>query len=132
MKKLLTVIFIALIAGMSSCKEGNDNDGKTQVVQDSLINVFPTWQALKIKIDENRTQMTVIIGDASFYNANADVKNQKALELAKMILRIYGKDNYLEKGTLIVTKDVHNTSETPADGISIPINFADLKKAAGN
>jgi len=131
MKKLLVFIFIGLIAALPSCKEMNDNDGKTQIVQDSLINVFPTWQALKIKVDDNRTQMNVIIGDATFYNASADVKNQKAVELGKMILRIYGKDNYLEKGNLVVTKDIHNTSETPADGISIPINFTEMKKGDG-
>jgi len=132
MKKLLTLIFIGLIGAMPSCKEMNDNDGKTQIVQDSLINVFPTWQALKIKIDDNRTEMNIIIGDAAFYKASPEVKNQKAIELGKMVLRIYGKDNYLEKGNLTVTKDIHNTSETPADGITVPINFSELKKAAGN
>lgn len=129
MRKLFAIILIGFIAATSACKEGNDNDGKTQIVQDSLSTVFPTWQALKIKVDDDRTNMTVIIGDATFYNAPQDVKNQKATDLGKMVLRIYGKDNYLEKGKLIVTKDVHNTSETPADGISLPIDFAGLKKA---
>lgn len=129
MKKLLAFIFIGFIAATTACKEGNDNDGKTQIVQDSLSTVFPTWQALKIKVDDDRTNMNVIIGDATFYNAPQDVKNQKAIALGKMVLRIYGKDNYLEKGNLIVTKDIHNTSETPADGITMPIDFAGLKKA---
>ena len=120
---------IASLFTVSSCKEGADNDGKTVIIQDSLSTVFPTWQALKIKVEDNRTEMTVVIGDATFYNASADVKSKKADDLAHLILRIYGKDNYLEKGKLVVTKDVHNTSETPADGIAMPMNFAEMKKA---
>jgi hypothetical protein len=45
-------------------------------------------------------------------------------------VRICGKDNFLESGSLIVTADIHNTSEAPADGIKVPIDFAGLKKAA--
>jgi hypothetical protein len=129
MKKLLPLVFIAFVATMFSCKDRTENDGKTLIIQDSLINIFPTWQALKIKVSEDRSQMDVIIGDATFYNASPEVKNQKAMELGKMVLRIYGKDSYLEKGRLVVTKDIHNNSETPADGIAIPINFAEMKKA---
>ena len=128
MKKLLSLLIAGTVIAVSSCKEMNDGEGKTRIVQDSLINIFPTWQALKIKVEDNYSQMNVIIGDATFYNASQDVKNQKAMDLGKMVLRIYGKDNYLEKGNLIVTRDIHNNSENPADGISIPIPFAELKK----
>jgi hypothetical protein len=130
MKKVfLGLALAAAVFAVPSCKEGNNNDGKTTIIQDSLINVLPTWQALKIKIDDNRTEMNVIVGDASFFKASADAKAKKADELCKMILRIYGKGNYLKKGSLIVTADVHNTSETPADGISTPLPFTELKKA---
>ncbi len=128
MKKLLTFFTVGAVIAISSCKDMNDSEGKTRIVQDSLVNIFPTWQALKIKVEDNYSQMNVIIGDATFYNASQDVKNQKATDLGKMVLRIYGKDNYLEKGNLIVTKDIHNNSENPPDGISVPIPFAELKK----
>jgi len=115
---------------MNSCDDA-ENDGKTRVIQDSLVNVLPTWQALKIKVDDNKTNMHIVVGDATFYKASDDVKNKKADELAKMILRIYGKDNYLEKGTLIITADIRNKIDTPADGVSIPIDFSALKKTMG-
>jgi hypothetical protein len=129
MKQFLAVavLFVALFA-MPSCKEVDDNDGKTRVIQDSLINVLPTWQALHIRVSEDRSEMTIVVGDATFYKATDEVKNKKALEVGKMVLRIYGPDNYLKKGTLIVTQDVSNKSETPPDGISTPIDFEGLKK----
>ncbi|MBC7552421.1 MAG: hypothetical protein H7257_00425 [Taibaiella sp.] len=130
MKKLILAIgLMGTVAAFSSCEDGKENDGKTAIVQDSLITVLPTWQALKIKIEDNRTEMNVIVGDASFFTASPQEKARKAEELGKLILRIYGKGNYLEKGNLVVTKDVRNNSETPADGISTPIPFSELKKA---
>ncbi len=129
MKYLLAVLVIAgTLITAPSCKEMNDNDGKTQVVQDSLINILPTWQALNIEVSNDRSQMDLVVGDASFYKASDEVKKQKALDLGRMILRIYGPNNYLEKGTLTVTRDVHNKSNAPADGIKVPIDIAALKK----
>ncbi len=130
MNKIIGVLLAVALYSLPSCNVGQENDGKTVIIQDSLIKVFPTWQALKIKVEDNRTRMDVIIGDATFYKASAAQKAAKAEELGKMIVRIYGKDCYLEKGNLIVTSDVHNQSETPADGISTPIDFAKLKQAA--
>jgi hypothetical protein len=91
--------------------------------------MFPTFRALHIDLNEDWTEITVVIGDPNFYGASAEEKNKKAEELGKMIVRIYGTENYLDKGTLVVTKDVNNTSNTPADGISVPIDLKALKKA---
>jgi hypothetical protein len=118
---------------VSSCSmfSGADNDGKTRIIQDSLVNVLPTWQALKIKVDDNNTNMHIVVGDATLYKASDDVKKSKADEVAHLVLRIYGKGNYLEKGTFTVTADTKNTSETPADGVNVPIDFSGLKKSMG-
>lgn len=127
MKAILSVIAVVFMFTLYSCNE-MDVDGKSRVVQDSLANIFPRWQALKIKIGDNNTTMLIVMGDATFYNASKEEQARKAEELGRMILRIFGKGNFLEKGTLIVTADIHNTSETPPDGISIPIDFEALKK----
>ena len=109
-----------------SCDEG-EIAGKSQTIQDSLVNIFPTWQSVKIKVGDNNMSMIVVIGDATFYKAPDDVKKAKAIELGKMVLRLWGSHNYFDKGNLIVTSDTRNISESPADGISIPIDFAGLK-----
>jgi len=130
MRTLLSFIAVIAFLGLYSCNE-MDVDGKTQIVHDSLANIFPTWQAVKIKVGDNNTSMLIVIGDASFYKASDGEKAKKATELGQMVLRIFGKGNYLEKGNLVVTGDIHNNSETPPDGIAIPIDFAALKKSVG-
>jgi Ribonuclease G/E len=130
MKKLVPGILVVLAAfAFPACKEGNDNDGKTNILQDSVINVLPTWQAFHANIYDNRAGINIVVGDLTFYKASPADKAKKAEELGKMILRIYGKGNYLEKGTLIVTNDIRNKDEAPKDGITTPIPIAELKKA---
>ena len=130
MRSLLAFIAVVSVFSMCSCNE-MDVDGKTRVIQDSLVNIFPSWQALKIKVGDNNTSMLIVMGDASFYKATDDEKAKKAAALGQMVLRIFGKGNYLEKGKLVVTGDIRNNSETPPDGISIPIDFSALKKTVG-
>ena len=127
MKSSLAVIALASFFFLFSCNE-IDVDGKTRVIQDSLVKILPTWQALKIKVGDNNTSMLIVVGDASLYKATDGEKVQKATEVGQMVLRIFGKGNYLKKGNLIVTADIHNSSENPPDGVSIPIDFASLKK----
>jgi hypothetical protein len=124
---ILLLLLLPLVT-LCSCDEMTDNDGKTRIIQDSLNTVLPTWQALKIKVENDRTEMNVVVGDATFYKASPEVKKQKAEELGKMILRIYGKDSYLKKGSLTVTADIRNQSEHPEDGIIVPIDFTALKE----
>lgn len=112
---------------LPSCGDNKDYEGKTVVLQDSLVNVFPTWQALKVKVVEDKTVINVIIGDATFYKASETEKQQKADELAAMIERIYGPGNRLQQGNLVVTDDIHNNSETPPNGITVPLHFKDKK-----
>ena len=130
MRPFLSFIAVISVFAMFSCNEV-DVDGKSRVIQDSLVNIFPSWQALKIKVGDNNTSMLIVMGDATFYKAAQEEKAKKADELGRMILRIFGKNNYLEKGNLIITADIRNTSETPPDGISIPIDFSALKKNEG-
>jgi len=127
MRQLLAASLLILSAcSLSACNEA-DTDGKTTIIQDSLVNVLPTWQALKISVENNKTEMKVVVGDATFYNASPEEKKHKADDLARMVLRIYGPGNYLEKGTLIVTKDVRNQSWDPSDGVATPLDFKSFK-----
>ena len=128
MKRLIPLVLVVLVA-LFSCNEKAENDGKTTVVHDSMATVLPTWQALKVKVSDDKNDMLIVVGDATLYKASDEVKKQKAEEVAKMVLRIYGPNNYLEKGKLIITADIKNEAEAPADGITLPLDFAAMKKA---
>jgi hypothetical protein len=92
------------------------------------VNVIPTWQALRVKVEDNHERMNIVIGDPAFYALSPEEKALKATEVAKMVLRIYGKGNYLKKGNLVVTKNTRNTEDEPADGLSTPLEFEGLKQ----
>ncbi len=128
MKKTLYLSLFALFFfAMFSCKEVN-NAGKSRILEDSMVKVFPTYRALHVELNDDETEITVVIGDPQFYQASTEEKNNKAEELGKLIARIYGTENYINKGTLIATKDINNTSNAPADGVATPIDLARIKK----
>jgi hypothetical protein len=127
MKQLLFAAALLLIVAASSCNF-TDYESKKQVVQDSLVHIFPTWQAAKLWIDDDNTTFNVVIGDQSFYKQTQEEKDAKAKELGKMVLRIFGKDNFLKRGVLIATMDTRNESKTPADGVKMSIQIEELKK----
>jgi hypothetical protein len=129
MKKLLYIFVPALFAiGMFSCKEVADTSGKTTILHDSMVNVLPTWQSLKIKVNDEQDEMLIVVGDATLYKASQEEKLRKTEDVGKLVIRIYGKDNRLKKGEFIITNDVRNESWTPADGIRTPIDFEALKR----
>ena len=128
MKRIILILLAA--AGslvVPGCKE-MENDGKTLIVQDSLATVFPTYQSVKILIDEDRSHMKLVIGDVTFYSASPEEKAKKAREYGLLVERIYGKGNLLKRGEVVVTKDPRNTEMEPKDGVSTPIPFDELKK----
>ena len=124
---MASIIGFSLIATYS-CKEGVDNSGKTTILHDSMANVLPNWQSLKIKVSDEQDEMLIVVGDVSLYKASPEERLRKVDEVGTMVLRIYGKENQLRKGQLIVTKDARNESWKPADGILTPIDFERLQK----
>lgn len=128
MKRIVLALCVAVgLLAVPSCKEV-ENDGKSQVVQDSLAIVFPTYQSVKILIDEDHSHMKLVIGDAGFYSSSADEKAKKAIEFGELVERIYGPGNQLRRGEIVVTKDPRNTELEPKDGISTPIPFDKVKR----
>ena len=73
---ILSLLAFVTITTFYSCDQWNI-EGKSQIIQDSLVTIFPSWQAAKIKIGDNNTSMSVVIGDAAFYKATDDIKKRK-------------------------------------------------------
>lgn len=130
MKRSIFFCLLAICAtALFSCKDVANMNGRTPILYDSIrITKVVPYQSLHIELNDEWTEITVVVGDPKFYEASAEEKNKKAEELGRMIARIYGSENYLDKGNLIVTKDVNNTSNAPADGIKTPIDVAKAKK----
>lgn len=121
-KLYFTVIAASIMAAMAGCKDDASYMPQIEQMRDSVFNVYPTVGAVTIKV-EHGTVLKVVLGDASLYTAAADVKQKEANELGAMAKRIFGKGNELSSGTLIVTNDVRNGSESPADGVAVPIKM---------
>ena len=130
MKQSLLLIAIASsLVFTPSCKDVDASDTPSQeMLRDSLFRNYPTIASISLGV-EGRSDLTVTIGDPVLYAASDDKKKKEADEIGHMALRIFGKDNFLEKGKLVISKDQKNKKIDPPDGITIPIDIEGMKKA---
>ena len=122
-KYLSGAAFIILIA-FSSCQnmDGKENPN-TQVFQDSIFNKYSDGGEITVQL-QYQTNLYATFWNKSMFNADDASRQNKAYEIAQMALRIYGKDNTLEKIKVIVTKDKQSPQK------EVDINLDSLKKAA--
>jgi hypothetical protein len=125
-KYILPFASLVLLSVMSACQDEASYMPQIEQMKDSIFNAYPTVGAITIKV-EDKTNLKVVLGDERLYGAAAEARQKEANELGLMAIRIFGKDSHLRAGALIVTKDMKNNSEKPADGIVTPINIDSLK-----
>ncbi len=129
MKKIvLPVIACSFIAFISACHSESDMQAN-QRLTDSLFARYP-GKVGAIRINpENRENLVVVLGAPAFYGTSAEDKKQQAVEIGVLALGIFGKESYLKTGRLVITRDVNNTADNPADGISTDMKLDSLIKA---
>jgi len=127
-KILLTVSAFIAIACASSCQDETSYTPQITAMQDSIFKAYPaTVAAIHINV-ENKTKLRIVLGGEQLYKSTADERQKMANDLGMMAVRIFGKDSYLHTGALVLTKDEHNTSDAPTDGVTSGINIDSLKK----
>ena len=132
MKRVFSIVIVAAaLFAIPSCKEVVETDRpQMQALSDSIFHTYNTVGSVYI-VPDDRSHLKVVLGDAQLYKAGDDKKKMVAEEIGRMAIFIFGKDNYLHDGKLIITKDLKNHSGEPADGIAVPIDITGLKKQNG-
>lgn len=127
-KSLFAILLIVLFAGLSSCENGGGNMTRMNEMKDSIFAAYPDIAAVTINV-QNNNHLLIAIGSQSLYDKDASDKQHVANELAAMAMRIFGKNNKIETGRIIVTANETNQDPEPADGISTDM---DIKAAREN
>jgi len=129
MQKFYASLALGLI-GLASCNGLKEQKAITtdqlKKIEDGIPKVIPTVTLINTRQGDDHTKIKIILGDPTFYNANADEKHSKAVEVGKMVLEVVGVDNSLSDGKLVITKDVKNQAEDPADGITLDMKLDSL------
>ncbi len=122
-------VIVAFGATFSGCKEQKRID-MTQVTQfqDSIPKIIPGTKSIHTIQDDDASKVMIIVGSPSFYDANADQKQQAAINTGLMVLHVLGPDNSITKATLMIAKKDMDNNEVPKDGISIDMKIDSLKK----
>lgn len=94
--------------------------------EDGIPAIIPTAASVQTRIEKN-VDLKLIVGAPKFYDASPAEMKQAAIKAGQLALATFGTD--LEKGVLIITKDLKNHPENPADGIITDMKLDSLKAA---
>src|SRR5262245_9846905 len=129
MQKISAFLALGFI-GLVSCNGLKEQKALTtdqlHKIEDGIPKIIPTVTLINTRQGEDHSKLKIILGDPTFYNANNDEKHIKAVEVGKMVLEVVGVDNCLSDGKLVITKDVRNQAEDPADGIALDMKLDSL------
>lgn len=123
-----TAIVAAMLAFTASCSNDPGNMKTMAIMKDSIFAAYPTVAGVLIHV-ENDNDLVITLGSQDLY-AQDDVKRQAvANEMGAMALRIFGKDNKLEHGKILVTQNEANQEPSPANALVSQMDFVTLKRA---
>ncbi|HXS37560.1 MAG TPA: hypothetical protein VN721_12730 [Flavipsychrobacter sp.] len=130
-KNLLLLSLLSVMFLISSCEEEKSNMPYIQQMKDTIFAGYPTVAGVTIDVQES-TMLEVVLKDASLYNKTDADRQKVATSIGMMALRIFGKDNKLERGELLVSKDMPSGEIIPDDAKKTNINIDSLKKVTTN
>lgn len=127
--RILGFFAVVLSAAFMSC-EGTEGSqvqmDQVQKFQDSLPTVVSSISSIQTRVDESQN-VKVILGSAKLYDAPAERKQEVAIIAGNMALGVFGRG--IKNGTLILTKEIKDHKEDPADGIKTDMKIDSLKTA---
>lgn len=130
MKKIITfcIAAVAIVFAATSCSTNAGNMQQMGQMKDSIFAQYPSIAAVLVNVENDNT-LVIAIGSQDLYSAD-DLRRQNiANEIGAMALRIFGKDNKLEHGKILVTQNETNQDPRPEDALVSQMDFVTLKKA---
>lgn len=123
-KIILSVLFVTLIV---SCTTSEGNMKVMAQMKDSIFATNPRIASIIINV-QNNDNLVIALGSEDLYGADELKRQQVANNIAAMALRLFGKDNKLEHGKIIVTKNEMNQEAEPSNGLVSQMDFVSAKK----
>lgn len=120
---------LSLYIGASSCKDAESSNMKyIEQMKDSVFHNYAHVASVTIEVKEG-SLLNITLGDAALYKGTDADRQKTANELGMMALRIFPKDNTLDKGRMIVSDDEKNVLTDESKGKTTAINLDSLRKS---
>lgn len=129
MKNIIGKLSVAAALLFSvSCGNGEGNMKTMAQLKDSIWAAYPTVAAVLVNV-ENDNNLVITLGSQDLY-AQDEVKRQAVADnIGAMAIRLFGKDNKLEHGKILVTQNEANQEAAPANALVSQMDFVTLKRA---
>ncbi len=129
MKNIIGKLSVAAALLFSvSCGNGEGNMKTMAQLKDSIWAAYPTVAAVLVNV-ENDNNLVITLGSQDLY-AQDELKRQAVADnIGAMAIRLFGKDNKLEHGKILVTQNEANQEAAPANALVSQMDFVTLKRA---
>lgn len=129
MKSILKItIAVTTLFFAASCSNNAGNMTKMAEMKDSIFAAYPTVAAVTINV-ENDNELVIALGSQDLYVQDEVKRQSVADEMGAMAIRLFGKDNKLEHGKILVTQNEANQDPAPANALVSQMDFVTLKRA---
>lgn len=132
--KTLNTILAALftVSLLASCKSTDTSYMQyNEQMKDSIFKAYPTVNSVTIE-EEDGAVLKVTLGDAHLFSASPADRQKVANEIGMMALRIFPKDNNIDKGQLLVSKDEKSVEVNASQAQKCDINIDSLRKVTNH
>lgn len=123
-----TAVVAAMLALTTSCSNNAGNMKTMAIMKDSIFAAYPTVAAVVVNV-QNDNNLVIAIGSQDLYSADDVKRQQVANDMAAMALRLFGKENKLEHGKILVTNNEMNQEAEPSDALVSQMDFVSAKRA---
>lgn len=124
---LFSAAFAITFFSLTSCEEEKSNAQNIQRMSDTIGKLYPTVNRISVEVRE-REDVIITLGDADLFNAPEEKKKEVSRELGELSNYFFAKDNHLEGGKVIFTRDERNLEVKDADKTEMDMPAEAFKK----
>jgi hypothetical protein len=129
MKKILCLTAFGATLLFASCKEEMSYSSKMPALRDSIFAAYPSVASVIINVQNH--DMAIALGSKQLAEKSTTEKQKTIEDVGRMALRIFGPENRISAGKVIITPNEDNDKPDPADGTSASLSIETLKKELG-
>lgn len=129
MKKILPAAAYCIFLIASGCKEAPESNMLyIEQMKDSIFKAYPTVASVTIEVNDDN-KLAITVGDKHLFQKDDAKRQQTALEMGAMALRIFPKNSDLAKGELIISDDEKSVNIDKNAAKISAINIDSLRKS---
>ncbi len=121
MKQPISILFVLLLAIITSCNMDTDHTQEIKQMEDSVFASFPTVNRVTVKVSSDFSkEIVVTMGDKQLYNGSEDERTKVVSRTEKIVKNIF-KEKTPGKGEVHFVEEENTLNSAPGSEKKYPL-----------